>query len=225
MKNLRALFLFALSLMLLAGCSSSGTQTIKEVTPAPVVEAPKPPPEPVPTARFVLLADKEGNVGKIRVGNATGEVVLDEERESVEVAGTNPPGQTKILTQEELRRDFGPALDALPPSTAKFILYFEKGSDKLTAESASEIDKVVAAIKERASADVSIAGHADTVGSADTNARISLERARAVAGLIAATGTDTAAFQITSHGKNNPLIKTADNVDEPRNRRVEVTVR
>jgi len=30
---------------------------------------------------------------------------------------------------------------------------------------------------------------------------------------------------VTSHGEGNPLIKTADNVSEPRNRRVEVVIR
>jgi outer membrane protein OmpA-like peptidoglycan-associated protein len=36
---------------------------------------------------------------------------------------------------------------------------------------------------------------------------------------------DPSIIDITSHGKDNPLIPTGDQVAEPRNRRVEVTVR
>ena len=47
----------------------------------------------------------------------------------------------------------------------------------------------------------------------------------AVGALLAAEGIDPGALEITSHGEANPLVPTGDNVSEPRNRRVEVTVR
>jgi outer membrane protein OmpA-like peptidoglycan-associated protein len=57
------------------------------------------------------------------------------------------------------------------------------------------------------------------------NLQLSLARARAVAALLAAAGVDPASLEITSHGEANLLVPTGDNVPEPRNRRVEVTVR
>lgn len=42
---------------------------------------------------------------------------------------------------------------------------------------------------------------------------------------LAAGGGGPGALEITSHGEANPLVPTGDNVSEPRNRRVEVTVR
>jgi len=40
-----------------------------------------------------------------------------------------------------------------------------------------------------------------------------------------AEGVDPSILAIDSHGEDNPLISTGDGVSEPRNRRVEVTVR
>jgi outer membrane protein OmpA-like peptidoglycan-associated protein len=46
-----------------------------------------------------------------------------------------------------------------------------------------------------------------------------------VGALLAAERIDPGSLEITSHGEANLLVPTADNVSEPRNRRVEVTVR
>jgi outer membrane protein OmpA-like peptidoglycan-associated protein len=52
-----------------------------------------------------------------------------------------------------------------------------------------------------------------------------LKRARAVASILLGEGVDPSVLDITSHGENNPLVPTGDQVPEPRNRRVEITVR
>jgi outer membrane protein OmpA-like peptidoglycan-associated protein len=43
--------------------------------------------------------------------------------------------------------------------------------------------------------------------------------------LLIAEGIAPATIRLAFHGEGNPLIQTADNVPEPRNRRVEVIVR
>ena len=40
-----------------------------------------------------------------------------------------------------------------------------------------------------------------------------------------ANGLDASAIEVTSHGKADPLIHTANQTPEPRNRRVEIAVR
>ena len=50
-------------------------------------------------------------------------------------------------------------------------------------------------------------------------------RAERVRDLLIAEGLDPTLIEVDSHGENNPLIPTADEIAEPRNRRVEVTVR
>jgi outer membrane protein OmpA-like peptidoglycan-associated protein len=87
------------------------------------------------------------------------------------------------------------------------------------------IPEVIRTIRERHSSDVSIVGHTDTMGNREYNYRLSLRRAQAVRQLLVDAGVDPSSFQITSHGKDNPLVPTGDGVAEPRNRRVEITVR
>jgi outer membrane protein OmpA-like peptidoglycan-associated protein len=70
-----------------------------------------------------------------------------------------------------------------------------------------------------------VVGHTDTVGDKLYNYKLSLKRARALASLLVSKGVDRSILEITSHGKDNPLVPTGDQVSEPRNRRVEVTVR
>ena len=64
-----------------------------------------------------------------------------------------------------------------------------------------------------------------TVGSNDINVRISTQRAFSVRDLLIAAGLRRDVIEVSSHGENNLLVKTPDNTPEPRNRRVEVTIR
>ena len=68
-------------------------------------------------------------------------------------------------------------------------------------------------------------GHTDTMGKKEYNYTLSLKRAMTVAAILRRHGVDASILHITSHGKDNPFIPTGDQVSEPRNRRVEITVR
>jgi outer membrane protein OmpA-like peptidoglycan-associated protein len=46
-----------------------------------------------------------------------------------------------------------------------------------------------------------------------------------VADLLVVAGVEPAIMEIVSHGEGDPLVATEDEVAEPKNRRVEVTVR
>lgn len=65
-----------------------------------------------------------------------------------------------------------------------------------------------------------IAGHTDTVGSAAHNLELSRRRARAIGGWFKRRGL-ALPIACAGFGESAPLIKTADEVDEPRNRRVD----
>jgi outer membrane protein OmpA-like peptidoglycan-associated protein len=54
---------------------------------------------------------------------------------------------------------------------------------------------------------------------------LSTERARHVRDQLVEKGVDAELISVTSHGEDNPLIPTPDEVAEPKNRRVEVVVR
>lgn len=174
---------------------------------------------------FILLPDEQGKTGAITVSGAGVERTLSEPRQAVTVAPGAPPGEPFIMPEDEVRALVGPALAALPPPPIQFILYFLHDSSELTKSSRKEVKEILRTIRERYPVDVSVTGHTDTVGDKRYNYQLSLRRARAVAALLAEAGIDPSTLDIASHGKENPLVPTGDQVSEPRNRRVEVTVR
>jgi peptidoglycan-associated lipoprotein len=151
---------------------------------------------------------------------------LSQGRQASAVLGANgPPGSPFVLDEKQIRQMFGEALAALPPEPVRFILYFKGDSDDLAPESQALLPKFFRTVRDRSPTDVSIVGHTDTVGDRDYNYRLGLRRANKVADLVAAQGGDRNALDIDSHGKDDLLVQTGDQVPESRNRRVEITVR
>lgn len=173
----------------------------------------------------ILLPDAEGKTGAVAVSAGGRERLLTEPRQAVDVVPGAAPGEPFVMDDEEVRDVVGPALQALPKPPEQFVLYFKWDSAELTGESRARVGDVVRTIRERASTDVSVVGHTDTVGDKPYNNGLSLHRAQAVAALLVAEGVARSVLDIASHGKDNPLVSTGDQVPEPRNRRVEVTVR
>ena len=186
--------------------------------------SPKPPPPPSRDI-IVLLPDDQGKTGAIVVTSAGVDRRLDRPGQTVTVEAGSPPGLPTVLPDQEARAIAGPALAALPKPPARFILYFEHDSVNLTPESRALLKKVLETVRDRAPVDVSVVGHTDTVGKKEYNYALSMKRAKAVASILVGKGIDPSVLDITSHGKDNPLVPTGDQVPEPRNRRVEITVR
>lgn len=171
----------------------------------------------------VLLAEDDGSLGKVEVTTPQGTTLLENNRDGVNLKGE--AGKSFAVSEQQIKQDFGAALAASPEKPRPFYLYFEGGTATLTAESAADIPEIIAEIKRRPAADISIIGHTDTKGDDRLNARLSLERAKSVAALFAEAMPDANKVTVDSHGEKNLLIATPDDTDEPKNRRVEVTVR
>ena len=180
---------------------------------------------PAPRDVVVLLPDAGGKAAGIVVSAGGRERVLSEPGQAVSVAAGGAPGEPFVMSDAEIRDTVGPALDALPQPPAQFVFHFERDSAELDGESAATMRDALRTVRERRAVDISVVGHTDTLGDKAYNDRLSLERARAVAKLLVANGVDPSIVEIASHGKDNPLVPTRDQVAEPRNRRVEVTVR
>ena len=114
---------------------------------------------------------------------------------------------------------------ARPARPEQFQLYFERGGTELTAESRALLPRILELARTRPAVDMSVIGHTDTQGAADVNERLALQRATAIAELLRQQGLSLAALVVESHGERNPLVPTGDNVEEPRNRRVEIFLR
>jgi outer membrane protein OmpA-like peptidoglycan-associated protein len=177
-------------------------------------------------AQVVLLPDPgDAAVGRAVVSNPAGGVALAAARESTTVSPGRPPAPVTVLSEDDANRLFGDLLSTLPPAPEHFVLYFRFESDDLTDESRALLPKVLEALRTRPFPDVAVVGHTDTTGSAAGNVELGLRRANAIRAQLVQAGIGAAVIDVTSHGEADLLVKTADQVLEPRNRRVEITVR
>ena len=172
----------------------------------------------------VVLPGPDGRTGTVVVQRGEERHVLDQPYAASRTGG-GAPAEVLRLSAEEVRQSFGPVLEALPARPALFVLYFITGSDELTDESKGELQKVLAALKQRAVPDVLVIGHTDTVGDAEANDRLSAQRAERVKGFLVEIGIPAERIQTAGRGDRELVVPTADNVEEPRNRRVEINVR
>ena len=177
------------------------------------------------TSLIALLPDPEtGKTGRATVWNKAGSADLDAERKSV-VSSPNHMGPVTRVSNDDVERLFGAALEALPPEPRSFTLYFKFESDALTDESARLVPEILGIVKQRSDPEVAVVGHTDTMGSASTNVALALKRAAFVGKLLINAGLDKTTIELVSHGEAALLIPTPDETPEPRNRRVEITVR
>jgi outer membrane protein OmpA-like peptidoglycan-associated protein len=175
---------------------------------------------------IVLLPDPEtGLTGRARVSNDGGSANLDAARDATRVAARQRPGPVSTLSDADVKGIFGDALSALPPAPRHFTLYFRFESDELTDESRALVPEILKTVNARAVPEVAVVGHTDTTGAPEANFKLGLRRAATVRDLLVRAGLDPSFIEVTSHGKADLLIQTADETLEPRNRRVEIAVR
>jgi outer membrane protein OmpA-like peptidoglycan-associated protein len=174
----------------------------------------------------VLLPDPgDGAVGRAVVSNSVGATELTAARESTTVAPNQAPAPVIVLNEADVTRLFGDVLATLPAPSQIFLLYFRFESEELTDESRALLPQVLQAVRTRPFPDVAVVGHTDTTGTNASNYELGLRRANAIRGRLIEAGVDAALIEVSSHGESDLLVKTADSVAEPRNRRVEITVR
>jgi len=174
----------------------------------------------------VLLPDPgDGAVGRAVVSNSVGAAELTAARESTTVAPNQAPAPVIVLNEADVTRLFGDVLATLPAPPQIFLLYFRFESEELTDESRALLPQVLQAVRTRPFPDVAVVGHTDTTGTNASNYELGLRRANAIRGRLIEAGVDAALIEVSSHGESDLLVKTADSVAEPRNRRVEITVR
>jgi len=174
-----------------------------------------------PVETFVVLPSADGHIGTVVVQRGDTRQVLNE------AYATSRLGDAQVtkLSPRELDRVYGAALHALPDRPASFLLYFITGTDELTEESKIELDKMLSAMRARPLPDVLVIGHTDTVGEELANDQLSAQRAERVKGFLIGIGIPGERIRSSGRGERELLVPTADEVDEPKNRRVEINVR
>jgi outer membrane protein OmpA-like peptidoglycan-associated protein len=173
--------------------------------------------------RVVLLPSADGRASAVVVRDAAGEVVLNQPYAAVKRSlDTNSSYQS---SPEEVKERFGQALAAQPAWPNSYVLYFEAGGNVLTPESQAALANIRQEITERAAAEVMVIGHTDRVGSVEGNDKLSKQRAEGLRDLLIESGIPAGKLEAVGRGERDPLVPTDDEVDEPKNRRVEISVR
>ena len=173
-----------------------------------------------PRNLIVLVPDPDGSVGRVSVSNAAGSVDMDRANQSTSVRDVKTaPSPPVRLDPAEVQDRFGKVMSNQPPPPAHFILYFESDSVQLLPASVQLLPEIVAAIRQRAPTRVSVVGHSDTLGDKGYNLDLSMRRVMAVKQQLVDKGVDDTFMDVSSHGEENPLVKTADNVANAENRR------
>ena len=203
MRLCRSLSITAMALFCLASCGRSGKNMV-----------------------VVLLPGPDGKTGQIVVSNEGGSRIIGEPGVATEVRSSKEaPSEPFVMKQETIKEKFGTVLSALPSPPLHFTLYFHTGTTIITDESRRLLAEILPQVATRKTMEVTIVGHTDRVGTRKMNYQLGLERAEEIKHLLVSQGIDPHIIEVTSHGEDNPIVKTDDEVPEPRNRRVEVILR
>lgn len=173
---------------------------------------------------IVLLPKADGSTGAIAAARGGSEVVLDSAYASARHVAS---GKLQAGTEDaaKVRAEFTEALAGMPPAPASYTVYFLSGSDDFSEESRSVITRLLEETRSRPVPEVTVIGHTDLVGSDAENDVLSLQRAEKVRDMLVTMGIPKDGIRAVGRGSREPLVPTERGVDEPRNRRVEVSVR
>lgn len=143
------------------------------------------------------------------------------------------PGRTLDLTAGSIvLQDNEPVIDVSEDVVSlRADVLFEFGKATLTAEAQGVIDKAVDQIQDLDPASISITGHTDSIGDADSNQQLSERRAQAVeTALRDRLGSDMPRAEVAGRGEAEPVApnENSDGSDNPHgralNRRVQIEV-
>jgi OOP family OmpA-OmpF porin len=114
---------------------------------------------------------------------------------------------------------------AAPAPSVSLTVQFATGSADLTPAARQVLDNLGKAITDKTltTYHFRVEGHTDTVGTKEANQVLSEHRAQAVADYLATNfHVDASRLQPVGMGEDGLLIRTPDQTNEPRNRRVQV---
>lgn len=193
-----------LALALLAGCATP---------PAPVVTQ----------DRVILLPQADGSPSAVEVTAGGQRLLLDRPFASAELRnGSLAAAQTDA---EAVRKTYGSLLAQQPARPRSFTVQFEANGSRLAPSAEPVITAMRAALATLPAAEVVITGHTDRVGTVEANDRLSLVRAETVREILVAAGLARSGITVVGRGEREPVVPTADEVAEARNRRVEIKIR
>lgn len=179
-----------------------------------------------PGTRVVLLPQEDGSASAVVVRSKGGEQLVSQPYQRATVLqGSDDAPQLDQADPAEVRAQNTQLFELAPPKPERFDLYFDAGGTVLTPDSQRALDGVVSAALARSGADITVTGHTDTRGALLQNDELALRRAEEIRQLLVRRGFPAARIEAVGRGERELAVPTADEVDEPRNRRVVLVVR
>lgn len=180
-------------------------------------------PPPLPRTTVILLPDEDGKVGTVTVKNEAGAQEIVQAYGAVTTAAVGPAAATH-LQRDAVEARFGDLMKAQPSKPRSFVLYFKLDRAELTDQSRALLPEVLKAARDRAPTRIAVFGHADAIGSAERNLKLSAERAAFVAAQLRAAEPGLEDIEVEYFGDRSPLVPAREGAAQPLNRRVEVTI-
>ncbi len=178
-----------------------------------------------PRTTIVLLPDEDGNVGSVSVSGAGGSRQLEQAFSATTVtASGDGPTDSVPLQPEAVTASFSQLMLAQPTKPRVFILYFTLGKAELTAESKAKLPVVLATAQARKPTEISVFGHADSIGGDQVNSQLSAERAEMVARRLKALDPTVGRIEVRWFGSKAPAHPSNATGAQPKNRRAEVMI-
>lgn len=106
---------------------------------------------------------------------------------------------------------------------AMYLVFFDFNKSNISAGADSVLDAVVAELHKRGKTSITVVGNTDTSGSDSYNEKLAMRRAVAVKAALVKRGVTVDSITTESRGEKELLVKTADGVREPANRRAQIT--
>ncbi|MBL7700323.1 MAG: OmpA family protein [Chitinophagaceae bacterium] len=202
-----------------------------KVAKKPIVVPPAPKPEP-PAPKVVPDTDGDGMNDEADgcptekgVPEFNGCPVPDSDGDGVndlEDKCTMEKGPASNNGCPEVKRDTITKVMEEKVSFAARNIFFKPNSDELTESSIEPLNEVVNMLYEHPSLKLQIDGHTDATGKAETNARLSKQRAESVKNYLTGKGIDPSRLTATGYGPSKPLQSNATPEGRQKNRRVEL---
>ena len=179
-----------------------------------------------PGTRVVLLPQADGKPSAVVVRAKDGEEVISKpyQRATAAVGASGAP----VVDQADaakVQAENKPLFDMRPPLPQRYTVFFEVGGTTLTPASQQIMTEALAAALARSGGDIVVTGHTDTKGSGESNDQLSRRRAQEVVQLFVERQFPANRVEAVGRGERDLAVPTADEVDEPQNRRVTIEVR
>lgn len=179
-----------------------------------------------PGTRVVLLPQAHDKPSAVIVRAKDGEEVLSRpyQRATAAVGASGAP----VVDQADpakVQADHKVLFDMRPPAPQRYTVYFEVGGTTLTPASQQVMNEALMAAQSRSGSDIVVTGHTDTKGALEQNDMLSQRRAQEVVQLFVERQFPAKRIEAVGRGERELAVPTADEVDEPRNRRVTIEVR